>query len=220
MTIRHENVAVGRNGHAGWTVERVRSVATHAFRADCPEHLAGRADLADHLAHGHALLVPGSHAENGLVVIGIGGPDVSVPVDGESVWMREESGTEAPQKPSCGSEFENRRVGVASIETGRIAGRFVVEAAVEDPNVAVRSGVHPDNLSPLPSIRSAHARGKRGPVRHEAIRIWERGGFRDRRIRSVLVMHRDCHGGHHDGSDHDATNSRHAESPAESRLRT
>ena len=89
MSIRHEDVAIGRNGHAGRPVKRVWPIPSHAFLADRHQHLTRRTDLEDLVAHRHALRVLGGHAEDRLLIICIGRPEIPVFIDGESVRMRE-----------------------------------------------------------------------------------------------------------------------------------
>src|ERR1700722_15387142 len=53
---------------------------------------------------------------------------------------------------------------------GRIA-----EAALKDPDIAIGSDVYADDFTPFVSIGPGHVFGKRWPIRHGAIRIWQRG---------------------------------------------
>jgi hypothetical protein len=134
-------------------------------------------------------------------VICIGRPDIPVLIKGESVRVREEPDAEALQKPACRIEFQNRRVDIASIETRGVAVRLIVETAVKNPNIAVRSDMHPDDLSPLVSIRTFHSRGNRRPIRHETIPIWKRGRFGDRRIPATLGVRHHGKSSNDDGDD-------------------
>ena len=181
MAIGHEDIAVGRNGHSRWLIERIRPVSADAWRADRHQHLPVRADLQDLLAHRDTLRVFRGHAEDGLFVIGIGRPDVPVLVDGESVRMRKQSHAEALEKRARRIELQDGWVGLSPIHAGGVAVGLIVETAVKHPDVAVRSHMHPDDLSPLASIRTLHACGKRRPVRRETIRIWKIG-FGDARV--------------------------------------
>src|SRR5437870_969043 len=108
MAIRHENVAIGRNGDSSRTVKQIRPAPAHAFRPNRHQHLARRTYLEDLLTHRDALRVLRGHAEDGLLVICIGRPDIPVVVDGESMRMREQSDAEALQKPACRTELEDR----------------------------------------------------------------------------------------------------------------
>ena len=175
MAIGHEDIAVGRNGNARRPIERVRPVSADACRADRHQHFPVRTDLQDLLAHRDALRVFRGHAEDRLLVVRIRRPDVPVFVDGESVRMREQSHAEALEKLARRIELQNRRVGVSPIDARGVAVGLIVETAVKHPDVAVRRHVHPDDLSPLASIRTLHACGKRRPIRRETIRIWKIG---------------------------------------------
>src|SRR4029453_18524272 len=137
MPIGNEDVAIEGHRDSGWPVEHVRPVPTHAWRADRHQYLAGRTDFEDLLTQSDAPGIPGGHAEDRLCVIGIGRPDVPVPVDRESVRVREESHPEASEKPSRWIELQNGRVGLAAIETGGVALRHIVETTVKNPNVPV-----------------------------------------------------------------------------------
>src|SRR5713101_1345086 len=149
MAIRHEDVAVGRNRNPGRPVKRIGAIPGDAWRSDPHQYFAGRTDLQDFLSHRDALRVPGGHAEDGLLVVCVGRPDVPVVVEGESVRVGEEPDAEALEQPARRIEFQNRRVGIASIETRGVTIRLVVEAAVKNPNTAVRGDMYPDHLSPL-----------------------------------------------------------------------
>ena len=63
---------------------------------------------------------------------------------------------------------------VAATETGGDAGRHGVEAAMEDPNIAVAVDMHPDDLAPTAAI---HALGQGRPAFDEAIGIGKLGRF-------------------------------------------
>src|SRR5690349_2149382 len=95
MAIGHEDVAIGRNRYSRWLIERIRPVSGDARRAERHQHLPVRADLQHLLAHRDTVRVFRRYAEDGLLVVGIGRPDVSVLVDGESVRMREQPDAEA-----------------------------------------------------------------------------------------------------------------------------
>jgi hypothetical protein len=117
--------------------------------------------------------------------------------------MREQSDAETPEKLARRTEFQNRRIGIASIEASGVTGGLVVETAVKNPDIAVGSDMHPDDLAPSMSIRALHARWKRRPVWHEPIRIWERRGFGVRRIPATLGVRRYAKGGNQKGRNKD-----------------
>jgi hypothetical protein len=58
----------------------------------------------------------GGHSQDCFLVIGIRGPDIALPVDGEAMGMGEETGAEAPEKLALRAEFQDRRVGIAAVE--------------------------------------------------------------------------------------------------------
>src|SRR5262249_33248491 len=122
----------------------------------------------------------------------IGRPYVPVLVDGESVRVGEQACPDASEKPARRVELQDRRIGVASVETRRIAGRLVVEASVKHPNVAVGSDMHPDDFSPLIAVWPLHARGRGGPIRHETVWIGERRRLWERKILPILRLRRHC----------------------------
>jgi hypothetical protein len=96
VTIGDEHVAVCGDRDTSRPIEEVRSVPTHARGSDCHQYLAARADLQDRLAHRHASRILRGHAENGLVVVRIGRPDVAVLVDGEI-----RAGAQTVRRRSC-----------------------------------------------------------------------------------------------------------------------
>ena len=89
-------------------------------------------------------------------------------VDREPVWIDKHAGAEALEQPAGGIKLQDRRIGFAAAETGGDAGRHGVEAAMEDPDIAVAMDVHPDDLAPTSAI---HARGQGRPAFDEAIGI-------------------------------------------------
>src|SRR5215467_15628442 len=76
MAIRHEDVAIRRDGDAGRPVERIRTIAGHSLLAKHHQNLAVRADLEHLLAHHDAGGVPGRHAEHCFTVVDIARPKV------------------------------------------------------------------------------------------------------------------------------------------------
>src|SRR6058998_42153 len=163
MAIADEDVAVGSNADTGRPVEQVRPISPHAWYTDRHQHLAGGTYLQNLLANCNSLHVPGGD----LLIVRVGGPEIAVLVDGEPVRVCEQSHPEASEKPACGIEFKDGRVGLAAIEARGVAGRLVVEAPVKHPDVAIAGDMHPDDLSPLVPVGALHARGKRRPIRDE-----------------------------------------------------
>jgi len=51
-----------------------------------------------------------------------------------------------------GIKLQDRRIGIAATEAGGDARRHRVEAAMEDPNIAVTVDMHPDDLTPTAAI--------------------------------------------------------------------
>ena len=174
MAIRHEDIAVWRNGNAGRPIECIRTIAGHALLAERHQHLACRTQLEDFLAHDYAFCILGRHAEHCLFIVHVADPQISVSIDGEAVRISEQSHAKALQKLARWIEFQNRRIGIAPPDAGSVAGRHGVEASMKDPDVAVAMDMHPDNFSPVASV---HALRKRWPALDEAIRIWEFGWF-------------------------------------------
>ena len=162
VAVRHEDVAVGRNRHAGRPTERVRTVPGHAGPADRHQHLARGTQLehlvAHRLAREGAGRCAGGHPEHRLVTVRVGRPQVSLRVDGEAVREGEHPAAQARQQPPGRRELQNRRVG-APDAGGRARGHGV-EAAVEDPDVAVGVQLRADQLAPLAAV---HLRRQRRP---------------------------------------------------------
>src|SRR4030095_6351052 len=100
MTVRHEDVAVCANGHTGRAIEQARSVAAHTWLAKCHQQLSLGTDLEERLPHHRALRGLCGHAENRVLVVRIGCPDVAVPVHGEPMRMREEADAQASEQSS------------------------------------------------------------------------------------------------------------------------
>src|SRR4029453_5871515 len=164
MAVGHEDIAVGSDRDAGRSVEQIRSRSTNARRAERHQHLALRADLEDGLPDRDALRVLRRHPEDRFVRVRIRRPDVAGSAPGESVRLPKETDTEALEKPPGGANLENRGVGVSAIQTRGVAGGLVVETTMEDPDVAVRRDVHPDDFTPLLAVRPFPPRGRRRPV--------------------------------------------------------
>jgi hypothetical protein len=59
MAIRHEDIAIWRNGNTGRLIERIRIVPRYSLLAEGHQHLARRTQLEDLLASGHAVRVFG-----------------------------------------------------------------------------------------------------------------------------------------------------------------
>src|SRR4030095_2946648 len=62
MSISDKNVAIARNGNAGWPVKRIRPIAGYAFLSDRHQYFARRTQLQDLLTHQYAVRVRGGDA--------------------------------------------------------------------------------------------------------------------------------------------------------------
>jgi len=60
-----------------------------------------------------------------------------------------------------GIKLQDRRIGIAAADACGDAGRHGVEAAMEDPNIAVAVDMHPDDFAPTAAI---HALGQGRPA--------------------------------------------------------
>jgi len=109
----------------------------HARHAQRHEHVAAGADLDDGLPDRHSSRVLCRYAENRVLVVRVGGPEVPVAIDREAVRVREQPHANAPHERSAWREFEQWRIGVAPVQARGVAARLVVEAAMEHPDVAV-----------------------------------------------------------------------------------
>src|SRR5215471_18003697 len=89
-------------------------------------------------------------------------------VDREPVWIDKHAAAEALEQPAGWIKLQDRRIGIAATETGGDAGRHRIEAAMEDPNIAVAVDMHPDDLTPTAAI---HALGQGRPAFDKAIGI-------------------------------------------------
>src|SRR6266513_3720303 len=115
MAVCHEDVAVRANGHARRAIEYVRSITAHPGLAKRHQQLTFGADLENCLTHPHALRRFRGHAENGVLVVRVGRPEVPVLIYSEPVRMREEADAEASDQSAGGAELQDRRVGVTAI---------------------------------------------------------------------------------------------------------
>ena len=172
VPVGDEDVAVGRNGHAGRPVEGIRAAAGHAGFAERHQYLALGAELEDLLAQRGARERAGRgarrHPEHRGVPVRVGRPEVALPVDGEAVGEREHPGAQARQEPSGRIELQDRRVGAADARC--VARRHGVEAAVEDPDAAVGIELHADELAPAAAV---HVRRQGRPVLDQPVRVGE-----------------------------------------------
>ena len=172
MAVRDKDVAICRHGHAGRPIERIRTGPGHTLLAERHQDLAIGTQLEHFLAHDHAGRVPGGHAEDRLLVVDVGHPQVSISVDGEPVVVGKQPRAKALQKLSRRIEFQNRRIRRTPADAGGLARRHDVEASMKDPDVALGVHVHADHFAPVASV---HALGKRRPAFDEAIRIGQFG---------------------------------------------
>ena len=108
------------------------------------------------------------HAKYSLLVIDIADPQIALMVDREPVRIGKHAAAKALEQLAGWIKLQDRRIGIAATETGGDAGRHGVEAAMEDPNIAVAVDMHADDLAPAAAI---HALGQGRPALDKAIGI-------------------------------------------------
>src|SRR5215475_13086340 len=116
-------------------------------------------------------------------------------VDREPVWIDKHAGAKALEQLAGRIELQDRRIGLAATETGGDAGRHRVEAAMEDPNIAVAVDMHPDDLTPTAAI---HTLGQGRPAFDKAIGIGQLsrlGVLRRLSVRSCCEARNEEHAG-------------------------
>src|SRR5262249_18310270 len=95
-------------------------------------------------------------------------PQIALMVDGETVRIDKHAAAKALEQFAGWIELQDRRIGIAATGPGGDAGRHGVEAAMEDPDIAVAVDMHPDDLTPTAAI---HALGQGRPAFDQAIGI-------------------------------------------------
>jgi hypothetical protein len=93
-------------------------------------------------------------------------------VDREPVRINKHAAAKALEQLAGWIKLQDRRIGIPATETGGDAGRYGVEAAMEDPDIAVAVDMHPDDLTPTAAI---HALGQGRPAFDKAIGIGQLG---------------------------------------------
>src|SRR5262249_49194019 len=155
--------------------------ARDAGLAERHQQAAVRRELEDLVPSNRAGRTAGGQTEHVRVRVGVARPHIALAVDREPVRKRKHPLTKASQQRTGGVELQDRRLGAAY--ASGCAGRHRVEAAMEDPDVALRIEVGPDQLSPATTVQP----GWNGrPAFHEAVRVgqlWSlslwRSGCRD-----------------------------------------
>jgi hypothetical protein len=84
------------------------------------------------------------------------------------VRIGKHAAAKALEQLAGGIKLQDWRVGLAATDAGGDAGRHGIEAAVEDPNIAVAVDVHTDDLAKTAAI---HAVEQRRPAFDKAIGI-------------------------------------------------
>src|SRR5262245_1421923 len=157
VAVGHEDVAICRDRDPGRRIEGIGTIASNARLAKRHQHLALWTELEYLMSPRGALEGPRGglrrHAEHHVVLVCVAGPNVALVIDGEAVRKREDALAEAGQKPAGLVELQDRRVAVATDACCR-ASRHVVEASMEHPDIAFAIDLHPDQLSPLPSVHA------------------------------------------------------------------
>src|SRR5215468_4198166 len=116
-------------------------------------------------------------------------------VDREPVWIDKHAAAKALEQLAGWIKLQDGRIGIAATETGGDAGRHRVEAAMEDPNIAVAVDMHPDDLTPTASV---HTLGQGRPAFDKAIGIGQLsrlGVLRRLSVRSCCEARNEEHAG-------------------------
>jgi len=195
MAIGNKNIAIGRNRHAGWPIEGIRAAPADAHLAKHHQHVAVLVELENLLSKNDARRIARRHAKYSLLVIDIADPQIALMVDHEPVRIDEHAGAEALEQLAGWIKLQDRRIGIAATETGGDARRHGVEAAMEDPNIAVAVDMHAYDLTPAAAI---HALGQGRPALDKAIGIGQLsrlGVLRRLGVRSRCEARDEEHGG-------------------------
>src|SRR5262245_37633129 len=168
MAIGNKNIAIRRNRYSGRPIESICALPADAHLAKHHQHFAVLVELENFLSKNDARRVARWHAEYGLLIIDVADPQVALTVQREPVRIDKHAATKALEQLTGWIKLQDRRIGVAATETGGDAGRHCVEAAMEDPNVAVAVDMHPDDFTPTAPV---HALGQGRPTFDKAIGI-------------------------------------------------
>jgi len=168
MAVGNKNIAICPNRYAGRPIEGIRTLSANAHLAKRHQHLAVLIELENLLSKNGPRRIARRYAKNGLLIIDIADPQISVLVDREAVRIDEHSSAKALEQLARWIKLEDGRIGIAATETGGDAGRHGVEAAMEDPNIPVAVDVHPNDLTPAAAV---HALRQGRPIFDKAIGI-------------------------------------------------
>src|SRR5215471_14312583 len=170
MAIGDKNIAIGRHGDTGRTIESIGAAAADAHLAKHHQDFAVLIELEDFLPEHGASGITRRHAEHGVAVINIANPQIAVPVHGKAVRIAKHAHAESLEQLAGGLKLQDWWVGLAATYAGGAAGRHGVETAMENPDVAIAVDMHTDDFAPAAAI---HVWGQRRPVLHKAIGIGE-----------------------------------------------
>src|SRR5439155_24596821 len=106
----------------------------------------------DFLTHDDAGRIFRRHTEDGLGVVDVADPQVSVAVDSESVRISKQSRTKALEKLARRFKLQNRRIRGAAADTRGRTRRHNVEASVENAHVTLRVDINANEVSPLTTV--------------------------------------------------------------------
>ncbi len=169
VAIGDEDIAVLADRDAGRPIKHVGAASGHPHLAEHHQHLAVLIELENLLAQLNTIFASGRHAQHGVLIVDIADPDVSVGVvHGERVWIGKHADTEAPEQLAGPIKLQDRWICLAAVDTGGVAWRHCVEAAMEDPDRAVRCHMNANHLTPFAAV---HRLGQRRPALDEPVRI-------------------------------------------------
>src|SRR5215467_2020637 len=118
MTIRHKDIAIGRNGDPAGLIEGIGPISRHALLAEGHQHTAGWTQLEDLVAPGEAVRALSRQPEHRLSCVGVTCPNISLRVDSKAMRKRKHPAAKASQKLARRIEFQNRRLGAADTGGG------------------------------------------------------------------------------------------------------
>src|SRR5512135_1187508 len=110
MAVRHKDVTVRRNGNTCGPIEGIWTIPGYPFFADRHQHLPCRTQLQDLLAHDHSVRILSRQTEDLRLVIDVGRPQISFPVDGKPVRIREELFAKTSYQLAGRIKFQYRRI--------------------------------------------------------------------------------------------------------------